>query len=173
MSILRPFFGEIPPGVTQLPPWDAGGANMITTPLIAANAATQSAFVENAPGVSFNLSTLAFVDYGLASLVAEADGDAEIVATFEVHGEAAGGPSTLTAGLYLAGKLQLVSRTVMELATNTSDTRAVTLSATYRASAGETLAPVVRITRTRYGISAGNIVDVLSKVSSRVTLIKR
>ena len=101
------------------------------------------------------------------------DGDAEIVATFEVHGEAAGGPSTLTAGLYLAGKLQLVSRTVMELATNTSDTRAVTLSATYRASSGETLAPVVRITRTRYGISAGNIVDVLSKVSSRVTLIKR
>ena len=61
----------------------------------------------------------------------------------------------------------------MELATNTSDTRAVTLSATYRATAGEVIAPVVRVTRTRYGLGAGNIVDVLSKVSSRVTLIKR
>ncbi len=173
VSILRPFFGEIPPGVTQIPPWDAGGANMITTPLIATGAATQSAFIENAPGTSFNLPTLIFIDYALVSLVAEADGDAEIVATFELHGEAAGGASTLTAGLYIAGKLELISRKVMELATNTSDTRAVTLSATYRATAGEVIAPVVRVTRTRYGLGAGNIVDVLSKVSSRVTLIKR
>ena len=173
VSILRPFFGEIPLGVTQLPPWDAGGANMITTPLLATTAATQSAYIENAPGTSFNLPTLASIDYPLASLVAEADGDAEIVTTFEVHGEAAGGASTLTSGVYVSGKLQLVTRTVMELATNTGDTRSMTLSATYRALAGETIAPVLRISRTRFGLSSGNIVDVLSKVSSRVTLIKR
>lgn len=173
VSILQPFFGAVPVGVTQVPPWDAGGANMITTPLIATGAATQSAYLENAPGTSFNLPTLAFIDYALVPLTAEAAGDAEIVATFEVHGEAAGGPSTLTAGIYLSGKLQLVSRTVMELATNTSDTRAVTLSATYRAAAGEVVAPVVRITRTRFGLGSGNVVDVLAKVSSRVTLIKR
>ncbi len=173
VSILRPFFGEIPPGVTQLPPWDAGGANMITTPLLATTAATQSAYIENAPGTSFNLPTLASIDYPLATLTAESDGDAEVVTTFEVHGEAVGGASTLTAGVYVSGKLQLVTRTVMELATNTSDTRSMTLSATYRALAGETIAPVLRISRTRFGLSSGNVVDVLSKVSSRVTLIKR
>lgn len=172
VSVLRPFFGEIPPGVTQLPPWDAGGANMITTPLLATGAATQTAYVENGPGTSFNLPTLAFVDYALASLVAEAAGDVEVVTTFEVRASAAGGISVVSAGLFQSSKLPLVSRTLLELIDGASGTRGMTLSATFRVAAGETVAPLLRISRTRFGLSAGNATDVLFAVSSRVTLIK-
>jgi len=78
----------------------------------------------------------------------------------------------VSAGLYQSSKLPLVSRTVLGLIDGASGTRGMTLSATFRVAAGETVAPLLRISRTRFGLSAGNSTDVLFAVSSRVTLIK-
>lgn len=174
VSILEPFLGAIPEGVTVLPPYDPGAGNMVGTALITAGAATQIARVENGPGGTFSNPTLQGLIVNLAQMTTEAAGAVEITVTCEVTGSGgASAANRITGGLSLTGKLAVVSREVFTVPANSTLKSTLTLSAIVDVAAGETITPTLQIFRSLFGFGVGNSTDRVTLVTSRLTLIKR
>jgi hypothetical protein len=106
----------------------------------------------------------------------------EVSATFEVQGSGTGGggggENRISAGLFETAKgLALVSREALTAPATETRRATVTLIATIPVDAGDTVRPILRISRTRFGIvggvTVGNSTDAVGAISWRATLIKR
>ncbi|MEN9807789.1 MAG: hypothetical protein RL756_2309, partial [Pseudomonadota bacterium] len=177
----RPFFGEVPLGTTELPPWDGGGSPVVGTGGLAQGAATDMTSGDS-PGAVFGNPGPQFIDVAPFAITAAASGTFEVSMTFEVSGSGTGGggggENRMYAGIYETAKgVALISREALTAPANETRRATVTLFATIQASAGETIRPILRISRTRYGIvggvTVGNTTDSVGVISWRATLVKR
>lgn len=53
IAVYQPFFGQVAPGVSDLPPWDPGGHNMVSTELLSPNS-TSRLYFDSAEGVTMS-----------------------------------------------------------------------------------------------------------------------
>lgn len=177
----KPFLGEVPLNVTTLPPWDAGGSPVLNTGGLTAGAATDIDAGDTA-GQTFSNPGPASIDVLLFEFVATAAGLLEISATFEVSGSGTGGggggENRMSAGLFETAKgVALISRELLTAPANENRRATTTLTATIAVNAGETIRPILRVSRTRFGIvggvTVGNSTDSVGTITWRATLIKR
>lgn len=179
--LAKPFLGEVPLGVTEIPPWDGGGSPVLGTAGLAAGAATDIASGDTA-GASFGNPSPGLLDVTLFEIGASAAGTFEISATFEVSGSGTGGggggENRISAGLFESSKgVPLISRELLTAPANETRRATTTLATTIAVNAGDIIRPILRIGRTRFGIvsgvTVGNSTDSVGTITWRATLIKR
>jgi hypothetical protein len=177
----QPFIGEVPITATSLPPWDSGGSPVVGTPGIAPGAATDIDSGDRV-GVTFSSPGPQWIDVQLFEIGASVAGVFEITATFEVTGSGTGGggggENRIYVGLFETTKAPaLISREALTASANETRRATVTLPATIEVNAGDTIRPILRVSRSRYGIvggvTVGNSTDSVGAISWRATLIKR
>jgi hypothetical protein len=176
VSFHKPFFGEVPAGVTTRPVWGPGSGNPIDTRLLSPRSVNQIVVPPtDVSGFSLDLQTLVFSDKTLGLLVAEAAGSVSIKVTCEVTGSSQGGaPSSISLGITQTGKLPLVSREVLS-AIPSGETRkwSGTLTANIPSVlAGESILPRLRLSRTRFGLGVGNTTDRVTLIDCEIKLTK-
>jgi len=179
--LAQPYFGRVPLGVSDLPPWDAGGSPVSGTGGLAIGAATEILSGVTAGGAFPNPGP-ASLDVQILEMPISGAGVLEVSATFEVQGSGTGGggggENRISAGLFETSKgVALVSREALTAPATETRRATVTLIATIPVVAGDTVRPVLRISRTRFGIvggvTVGNSTDAVGAISWRATLIKR
>jgi hypothetical protein len=75
VTVHRPFLGRVQPGATQLPAWDAGGANVVDTQLIEPNAVSLLFVDERPTGATIVPGTSQLFTEGLPQITLPADAD--------------------------------------------------------------------------------------------------
>jgi hypothetical protein len=162
-------------GPDKMPPFDVGAIGPTTTAGTAANAMTQVVSSTDQTGFVLDLSTLQAASKNGPAITPAAACPVRLTVTAQINGSASGGSSTLTASLRAlpGGKVDIVNREVMTLASGESRSQTVTLTATLQANAGETITPQLWLTRTRFGVGVGNTTDSATLLEWAVEAIKR
>lgn len=124
-------------------------------------------------GTAFTTTNQIFVDHVLGTFVAEAAGTVDIRVVCEVVAKAAAGyTNNLDVGIFQTSKRALISRRVLTVSGGTDVPQSVSIEASMTCVAGESIAPLLRLSRSHYGVGANyNATDKVRKVEATYNVV--